>query len=146
MSRMVPQVIVMDCILKILCFFATFHKDAVLDEHAHLNALHECFVAMRQDRFVGRTKLLNQTMKKLEDTTRGMVALVGKSGSGKTGLMSALIQRYVGTNQCSSGLHLLTHFLGAAPGSTNIVAMLRRLCQEMKRRFALKTAIPEEYK
>ena len=70
----------------------------------------------------------------------------GKSGTGKTSVVSELVQRYVDSPHCASGLNVITHFLGAAPGSTNVVALLRRLCHEMKRSFGLNTSIPDEYK
>ena len=72
--------------------------------------------------------------------------LVGKAGTGKTALMASLVNQYVESKQCDSGLNVLTHFMGAAPGSTNVVAILQRLSHEMNRRFSLKNIVPQDFK
>ena len=38
------------------------------------------------------------------------------------------------------------HFMGAAEGSTNIVAVLRRLCTELIRHYMLDHVVAQEYK
>ena len=61
-------------------------------------------------------------------------------------VQASLVLDYVHSPHCHSGLHTLVHFVGAAPGSANIVASLRRICQELSRRLSLPTDVPEEYK
>ena len=41
---------------------------------------------------------------------------------------------------------VFVHFMGAAAGSTNIVALLRRLCTELIRQYALDHVVAQEYK
>lgn len=47
---------------------------------------------------------------------------------------------------CDSALTVLAHVVGAAPGSTNILATLRRLTHEIKRQFGLVKDVPEDFK
>ena len=61
-------------------------------------------------------------------------------------LQSSLVQEYVQSKHCSSALNILVHVFGASPGSTNIVATLRRLCHELNTRFSLNKETPEDYK
>ena len=61
-------------------------------------------------------------------------------------LKASLVTSYKDCGQCDSPANILVHICGAAPGSTNILATLRRLCYEIRRQFALKTEIPEDYK
>ena len=42
--------------------------------------------------------------------------------------------------------YVINHYMGAAPGSTNIAAVLRRLCVKVSNMFNLNTEIPEDYK
>ena len=61
-------------------------------------------------------------------------------------LQANLVTEYVGSKACDSSVSVLTHFVGAAPGSGHILATLRRLCQELNTRFSLEMDIPEDYK
>ena len=61
-------------------------------------------------------------------------------------LQASVIHDYVESHHCVSGSCVLVHVVGAAPGSSNLAATLRRLCLELKRTFSLTAAIPEEFK
>ena len=60
-------------------------------------------------------------------------------------LQASFITNYV-QSKPNLGLMTMTHFIGSAVGSTNIVATLRRLNQEMCSRFSLDHVVAEEYK
>ena len=62
---------------------------AVLDENTHVSKLHEAFVENRMTQFVGRKKLVKDCVKQIGDRQSGVIALVGKPGSGKS---SALVR------------------------------------------------------
>ena len=62
---------------------------AVLDENTHVSKLHEAFVENRMTQFVGRKKLIKDCVKQIVDLQSGVIALVGKPGSGKS---SALVR------------------------------------------------------
>ena len=113
-----------------------------LDPVAEATAAHNAFAENRASSFVGRRSLLSKAQEMIEEEEEGVVIMEGKPGSGKSAFMAALAQ------QCSvrsSSFVVLTHFLGAAPSSTNISSILTRLCHEMKRRFNLDRDVPEEY-
>ncbi|XP_019622302.1 PREDICTED: telomerase protein component 1-like [Branchiostoma belcheri] len=108
--------------------------------------LHQAFVQQEAERFVGRDKLLKQCAAEISLCKNGTLVVVGKSGSGKTSLCARLVQQYLDSDSCSAPDCVLTHFVGAAPNSTDISVTLTRLCQEMKRRFSLACEVPGSYK
>ena len=59
----------------------------MLDETEHCNQLHESYVQLQQQMFVGRTKLKKECMKLLAEMSSGVIAVHGKPGSGKSALM-----------------------------------------------------------
>ncbi|XP_053406458.1 telomerase protein component 1-like [Mercenaria mercenaria] len=121
-------------------------EDAMMDETSHANKLHGAFVERLKKVFVGRSKLRKECVKMMSDMSSGVIALAGKPGTGKSALLASLITDYQQASKCDSGLSILTHFVGAAPGSTNIVATLKRLCHELNTRFSLNLEIPEDMK
>ncbi|WAR22045.1 TEP1-like protein, partial [Mya arenaria] len=124
-----------------------FPDEAImLDEHSHVNSLHESYVQQQQALFVGRTKLVKDCLKLLREMKSGVISLPGKPGTGKTALLANIMQEYKTSKHCDSGLTILNHFVGAAPGSTNILATLRRLCHELNARFSLQMEVPEDFK
>jgi telomerase protein component 1 len=112
-----------------------------LDPVAEATATHNAFAENHAGSFVGRRSLLSKAEEMVEEEEGGVLVMEGKPGSGKSAFMAALAQ------QCSirSSFVVLTHFLGAAPSSTNISSILTRLCHETKRRFNLGRDVPEEY-
>lgn len=115
------------------------------DPIAEAAALHEAFAESRAHTFVGRKALLKKTHDTVKEEDGGVVILAGKPGSGKSAFMASYAQHFVQSDVCKSRDLVITHFIGAAPGSTNIASLLYRLCHEMKRRFNLPMEVPEEY-
>lgn len=66
--------------------------------------------------------------------------ITGTSGSGKSSLLAFWSKRYRTSNPAS---FIITHYVGASPGSTSIPTMLRRIIGEIKLRYDLREEIPE---
>ena len=119
--------------------------ELVQDPVAYAKSLHEAFMESRASTFVGRRTLLKQAQDLVEDGSGKLVIVAGKPGSGKSAFMAAFAQQFSASEMCTSSDMLLSHFLGAAPDSTNIASLLSRLCCEMKQRFGLTLEVPEDY-
>ncbi len=116
------------------------------DAISQATAQHTAFEETRASSFIGRRKLLEKAKESLEESDNNLVLLTGKPGSGKSAFMAALAQEYTASHSNISNIKLvLSHFIGAAPGSSNISFLLNRLCHEMKRRFSVNRDIPEDY-
>ncbi|ELU05341.1 hypothetical protein CAPTEDRAFT_193037 [Capitella teleta] len=122
-------------------------EDGLVDEVIHTSGLHHAHGSRLRDNFVGRSPLLKQCLSALKENKHQLLLLIGKPGCGKSALMASLVQEYASSpSVCSSALCTLVHFVGAAPGSANVIAILRQLCSELIRRFALNKDIPQEFK
>ena len=66
-------------------------QEAILDENTHVSKLHDAFVENRMSQFVGRKKLIKDCVKQIGDLQSGVIALIGKAGTGK----SSLLVRYL---------------------------------------------------
>ena len=66
--------------------------------------------------------------------------ITGDSGSGKSSLLAFWSERYRAQNPAS---FVISHYVGASPGSTSIPTMLRRIMGEIKLRYDLREDIPE---
>ena len=120
-------------------------NEACLDPVAEAAAAHNAFAENRAASFVGRRHLVMKAQQMIDSASGsgGVVLLEGQPGSGKSAFVAALAQRCSET--CHSHHLVLTHFLGAAPSSTDIVSILSRLCHEMNHRFNLERDVPEDY-
>ena len=116
-----------------------------LDPVAEATAAHNAFAESRASSFVGRRVLLTKAQQMVESDGEGVVVLAGKPGSGKSAFMAALAQQCSEVSSSQPRRFILTHFLGAAPSSTNIASILTRLCHEMNRRFNLDREVPEDF-
>ena len=58
-----------------------------MDENSHSTKLHEAFVESKEAQFVGRKKLIKDSIKAINDLRSGLLCLAGKPGTGKTALM-----------------------------------------------------------
>ena len=105
------------------------------------NSFHEGFIEDRAASYVGRRVLLKKAQELLAGESGKMIVVAGKPGSGKSAFMAAIAQQYI---EIESSNLLLPHFIGAAPDSTNVVSILTRFCQEMKRRFGVTLNIPDD--
>jgi telomerase protein component 1 len=65
---------------------------------------------------------------------------------GKTSLVSSFANSFLTSNRDKDDTFVLIHFVGAAPGSTNIRQTLSRLVRELIARFEFDDAVPEDYK
>jgi telomerase protein component 1 len=120
-------------------------EDAVSDQLSEEGSLHAAFAEQRKKSFVGRKNLLKQAQSLIEKMEEGVIAFVGKPGCGRTSLMSAFLYQYADSAACKSRQYVLSHFVGATPGSTNIATTLTRIMLELKSRFHLPKAVPSEF-
>jgi len=102
---------------------------------------HQSFIESRAKHFIGRTELLQQIHKYV--TRHQTIVLSGKPGSGKSALVAKFIEEYTEKNPRA---YVISHFVGASPGSTDIRRILWRVSSELVKRFKLDTVIPEDYK
>eukprot|EP01119_Soliformovum_irregulare_P012097 TRINITY_DN311_c0_g3_i1.p1 TRINITY_DN311_c0_g3~~TRINITY_DN311_c0_g3_i1.p1 ORF type:complete len:944 (-),score=326.09 TRINITY_DN311_c0_g3_i1:1917-4748(-) len=114
------------------------------DELIEARKFHENFVENHSRGFVGRGEILGQMENYRSDRSILPCVVVGEPGSGKTSLMATFVhntsQRY------SHDTIMIYHFVGAAPGSTDVRKMLTRICQEIYRSYQMKEEIiPEDY-
>ena len=115
------------------------------DEVTMTAAQHTAFEETRASTFVGRRALLQKAQQIMEDPESSLVLVAGKPGCGKSAFMAALAQQYNASANSLSVKLVLSHFVGAAPGSSNVALLLTRLCHEMKRRFGVGKTVPEDY-
>ena len=118
--------------------------EASLDAITEATAAHNAFAESCASRFVGRKSLLTKAQQLVESGEHRLVVLTGKPGSGKSAFMAALARLCGESSKCRSPNLILSHFLGAAPSSTNIASIITRLCHEMCRQFHLDKDVPED--
>jgi tetratricopeptide (TPR) repeat protein len=103
---------------------------------------HEAFAQSRAGVYISRGEYFDR----LDEHARGNddgpgLVLLGESGSGKSALLANWAIRY---RQEHPDELVLMHFIGASPYSTDWVAMLRRILQELKRRFSIEQNVPDQ--
>lgn len=113
--------------------------------------------------FVGRKEALEKLSRfcdgdthlhtTLADNGTGMVLVSGVAGCGKSALLAQFSRHYAALSSkkkagspAPASLFMITHHVGASPGSTDVRKMLHRICSELARRFKLDTEVPEDYK
>jgi telomerase protein component 1 len=134
------------------------HQETVeADELTAERLLHEQFIESHSRNFVGRGSFINglvsycDTPKPSTEIVRPLV-VIGEPGAGKTSLMSSFVSQYSSAMKEQDDTFVLFHFVGAAPGSTNIRHVLSRLVHEVTLKFGDDDAkralasLPEEYK
>lgn len=114
---------------------------AVEDPLKKASRMNQAFFETQINNFIGRHSLLSLAQDKLENMESGVLLATGKSGSGKSAFMAALAQHL----SQMSNYTVITHFIGATPGSTDISNILTRICHEVNRLFALSEQLPEDY-
>jgi WD40 repeat protein len=118
----------------------------VLDEFAEEDAAMEAFIEERIQRYVigSRQRVFDELARFAQaDGEPSIVALTGPSGCGKSALLCRFGQDYAA--QHPDGL-VITHFVGASAGSTDLRRALRRLCHALARAVADEREIPQEVK
>ena len=103
--------------------------------------MNQAFFETQINNFIGRHSLLGLAQEKIEGMESGLLLATGKSGSGKSAFMAALAQQLMQL----PNYHVITHFIGATPGSTDISNILSRICHEANRLFSLSEQLPEDY-
>ena len=120
-------------------------QDPNRDAMVEANNLHMATMESFSETFVGRRELLQEAMSVLQSNKHRIIVGCGKPGSGKSAFMAALAQLYIESLAVKMTDLVIPHFIGAAPNSGNIAAILTRLCHEMKRRFSIKLDVPSDY-
>lgn len=102
-----------------------------LNEFSEENAAMETFAQDRVSHFIAgsRRTLINDITSFAEaNNGKNILALVGKSGSGKSALLSRF---YLDYKQQHPKELVIGHFIGASHKSANLIGILRRICHEM---------------
>lgn len=122
---------------------ASFPEEAPsTDEDEIERSYHQAFVSDRTYRFEGRNEQL-EVLNKFALGDRGKLAVVsGTPGEGKSSLMAAFANQLAANN---STVFVLSHFIGASPGSSDVRHTLRRMCNELKLAFGLADEVPEDF-
>lgn len=117
---------------------------AQLDEFAEENAAMEAFVEERLQQYVvgNRQSVLDQLKAFVEaDSDPAFLIITGDPGCGKSALLAKFFREYVATHENDL---VVSHFVGASKGSTNLRRTLRRLCYELKSAIGSEDPIPED--
>ncbi|MEI7939223.1 MAG: NB-ARC domain-containing protein, partial [Verrucomicrobiota bacterium] len=115
------------------------------DEFTDEAAAMEAFIEERVQHFVlgSRESVLNELLAHANSTGgNGYACLTGAAGSGKSALLAKFCQ--LSTLNLQPSTILITHFVGASPGSTDVRRTLRRLCHELVTGGGLTAQIPED--
>lgn len=95
-----------------------------------LGQYHERFITERTRYFVGREDVLDQIASDAEPVgVRTLLALTGPAGSGKSSIVAQCI---VECRKRHPDAVVLPFFVGAAPGSTELLSVIRYLCEALR--------------
>lgn len=103
--------------------------------------MHEAFAEERSRLHVGREGQARRLSEYVQGKDRCPAVISGESGCGKSAFLANWYRKYA--NHYPDDF-VLAYFIGASPDSTNHFRLLRNMCLELKRKFALKQEIPEE--
>lgn len=105
--------------------------------------MHEAFAEERSHLHVGRSEQAQRLTEYVQGTDRRPVVITGESGCGKSAFLASWYRKYTAENPDD---FVLAYFIGASPDSANNMRLLRNMCQELKRQFALKEELPKDDK
>jgi tetratricopeptide (TPR) repeat protein len=105
--------------------------------------MHESFAEERSHLHVGRIEQAKRLTEYVQGTDRRPAVITGESGCGKSAFLASWCRQYTAKNPDD---FVLAYFIGASPNSTNHFRLLRTMCEELKRTFALEQELPEEDK
>ena len=101
-------------------------------------AEHEIFAASRARVYIGRQEYFDRLDAHIESDNPPLV-LLSESGMGKSALLSNWAIR---CREAYPEDFIILHFIGSTPQSADYVAVLRRIMEEIKRRYELAEDIP----
>lgn len=129
-------------------FQAEFPEETVIPDALTITrSYHANFVEFHSRGFIGRKNILSSITSFVDSSnTLKPIVVVGEPGCGKTSLMATFVKQYVISH--SRTVEIIYHFVGAAPGSTNIRQILNRFCRELKNLYDWKDIleIPDDYR
>lgn len=121
-----------------------YPEDALDPEHIVIERqLHEAFAEERSRLYIGRMEQAARLTRYVQGIDRRPVVVTGEPGCGKSAFLANWYGKYSFENPDD---FVLAYFIGASPDSTNHYRLLRNICEELKRKFALKEEIPDDDK
>lgn len=119
---------------------------ALLDEEDPLDSeikAHENFGTSRAQHFIGRAEILASLEDYLTSQNQHPLAVYGESGSGKSALLAKAVEQ---AKKAHPRAEIVCHYIGATPESSSARAMLRSLCEQIRRIFGGKESeLPTHY-
>ena len=104
-------------------------------------AAHDVFARECGQHFVGRADVLATISRYLDGEGRRALAVLGAPGSGKSAVLAH--SSAVAANG-RGGATVVRRFIGATPGSSTGVSLLRSVCAEITNRYGVSRAVPFE--
>ncbi len=101
---------------------------------------HEQFAQSRRKVYIGRDEYFNR-LDDHSNSEQPPLIIIGESGSGKTALVANWVARY---RERHPETFIIQHYVGSSVQSTNYISILKRIIQELKRKFNIKLEIPKE--
>ncbi|RDD44594.1 Telomerase protein component 1 [Trichoplax sp. H2] len=114
--------------------------DSPMDKLEVIREAHEVFLNTRSSTVLGRDDILDQIQDYICSKGSGVpLVLVGVAGAGKSAVLARSAATTVNKarnhdipNGSNKGWNVFYHFIGAAPGSTDLGFMLQRMLKELK--------------
>ena len=103
--------------------------------------IHNDFAKEKSKHFIGRKDIIKEIQEYIETDNNQPLAIVGKSGLGKTALLSHISQKYQNTNK----KNIISRFVGATPKSSNITSLLTSISEEIIKKYKSELPIPKNY-
>lgn len=119
-----------------------FHEETPADDLASERHFHETFIENRIGRFVGRRDILDKLHEFTDSEDENSLVVTGAAGCGKSTILAKFAKEY---KEKHPEEFVLTNFIGASPGSTDVRRVLLRICRELKRNFEIQEEIPTDY-
>ena len=110
------------------------------DPLAREAAEHEAFAASRSRVYIGRP-VYAESLDAHAAGNGPPLVIVGESGAGKSALLANWVLEY---RSLHTGEPTIAHFVGASAQSSDWAAMLRRIIEELRRRFDLTLEVPDK--